>query len=601
MSKQKPQASGRAAQQLGADTMRAVTAVGAIVGLLLVMVALIIAATEGTFAKAYWAPLWLLCLGFLAIIFFVFFNFEWLAKVVTGRAALSGVLVAVMCAGAVALWVCGNLLFNSPGRFNFKFWDKKAHRTKLFWSGDYTKTQLFSLSKKTHRQLDELENKLKITVIYRASPQEGPELDALLERYREYSDKVELEFLMPGEEGYELKRKKLAQTLKKDSADELAPRSVSLVYGKDRFKYLTWSDFWDVRFDPRRGMGLRGMQQRVFKGEEALTSAIYEMLDPEKTKVYFVVDHGERSPDDERTGRGLSKAAALLKRSNIEWETLDLRTREEIPKDASVVVVCGPKRAITASEITVLRKFLDDRKGRLLICLDEARREVALGLDPLLAHLGIEAGRDLVVEPDTDFVWGNYPEMTIGKKLGMEPRALLEKLDESNIRPTFRLARSLRPLERYRGKFSAHDLCSGSADSYGETDLATYINSRQTKFDKDVDTKGPVIYAMAAWEGPTPRPFGRMEKTLGRVVVVGDSDWCSDMLLYRIADNRTFFMASINWLAGKEKRIEIEPKLADNDTYHMGAGHVKMSKYVLWSLFVVLILASGLVIWVRRR
>ena len=73
MSKQKPEAAGRAAQQLGADTMRVVTAVGAIVGLLLVLVALIIAATEGTFAKAYWTPLWLLCLGFLAIIFFVFF------------------------------------------------------------------------------------------------------------------------------------------------------------------------------------------------------------------------------------------------------------------------------------------------------------------------------------------------------------------------------------------------------------------------------------------------------------------------------------------------------------------------------------------------
>ncbi len=595
MSKQKPEAPGKAAQQLGGNTMRVVTAVGAIVGLLLILVALIIAATEGTFAKAYWTPLWLLCLGVLAVSFFVFFNFEWLGKVVTGRAALSGVLVAVMCAGAVALWVCGNLLFNAPGRFNFKFWDKKAPRTKLFWSGDYTKTQRFSLSKKTQRQLDELEKKLKITVLYRAHPQEGPQLDSLLERYREYSDKVELEFLTPGDEGYELKRKKLAKTLKMGSADELAPRSVSLVYGKDRFKYLTQSNFWDVRWDRR------GRQQKSFKGEEALTSAIYELLDPEKTKVYFVVDHGERSPDDKRSTQGLSIVAELLKRSNIEWETLDLRTRENIPKDASVVVLCGPKRAIAASEITVLRKYLDDRKGRLLICLDEARREVNLGLDSLLAYLGIEAGQDMVVERNPDFVWGNYPGRTIGKKLGMQPRALLEKLDQGNIRPTFRLARSLRPLERHRGEFSPHDICSGSSDSYGETDLATYINTRRTSFDKDVDTKGPIIYAMASWEGPARMPLKRMEETLGRVVVVGDSDWCSDRLMYDIADNRTFFMASINWLAGKEKRIEIEPKLADNNAYRMGDSHVKMSKYVLWSLFVVLVLVSGLVIWVRRR
>lgn len=597
MGKGKAKASGKAAQEFSGDVLRVVTAVAAIVGLLLMLAALIMAAIEGTFAKAYWTPLWMLCLGLLAVIFFVFFNFEWLAKVITGRAALSGVLVAVMCAGAVALWVCGNLLFNHPGRFRLKFWDKKAPRWKLFWSGDYTKTERFSLHPSTRRQLDELEEKLSITVIYRAGSQEGRQLDDLLKRYEEHSDKVELEFLMPGEEGYELKRKKLARKLKKEHPDELAPRSVSLVYGKERFKYLTEQEFWEMRPDPRQRWVSR---KAIFKGEEALTTAIYQMLDKEKTKVYFVTNHGERSPDD-RSRRGLSIAARLLERSNIEWETMDLRTKERIPKDASVVALVGPKRPVDSSELEVLQKFLDERKGRLLICLDEYRREVDLGLDPLLTYLGIQAGQDIVVETNPDYVWRRYQGMTIGKRLGSSPRAMLERLQAANIHPTFLMARSLRRLDGHRGKFSPAVLCSGSSDSYGETDLAAYVSSRQTEYDENADTKGPVAYAMASWGGDAPMFGGRMQETLGRVVVVGDSDWCGDMLMRAVAENPSFFMAAINWLAGKEKRIEIAPKLAEDDSYVMKPGHHKMSIYVLCSVLVLLVGAAGLVLWVRRR
>jgi len=94
---------------------------------------------------------------------------------------------------------------------------------------------------------------------------------------------------------------------------------------------------------------------------------------------------------------------------------------------------------------------------------------------------------------------------------------------------------------------------------------------------------------------------GRMQETLGRVVVVGDSDWCGDMLMRAVAENPTFFMAAINWLAGKEKRIEIAPKPAEDDSYVMKPGHHKMSIYVLCSVLVLLVGAAGLVLWVRRR
>jgi len=585
--------SHRTADEFGKDSLRVTTAVAAMVGLGLALFAVILAMVNGSWSVAFYAPWWMLGVGLLAIVFFVFFNFEWLAQVISGRAAMSGALVAVLCAGALTVWFGGNYFFNYPARNKLA---KKIGIDPLYWSLDLTKNKRFTLSEKSLDQLEELKDKLEIKVMWRAGGQEGPQLDSLLERYAEASDKVDLEFLMPGNKNYELDKKRLADRLNKHP-DEIEPRSVSLFY-RDRFKYLTYMDFMEVR--PRRGRFGRIEQDRIFKGEEAITSTIYEMIDTKKTKVYFVIDHGEHNPEDRRSGNGLAIAGQLLKRSNIDWETMDLRTRKQIPDDATIVAVVGPHRELTDEEVKVLQTYLDERKGALLICLDDFRKDVNLGLDGLLAHLGLTSGRDYVVETSADYTWGRMPGLFIGKDLGMQPAEMLSRLREANVRPSFRGARSLKRLEGYRGDFAPQELASGSPDSYGETNFDSLMKGKQ-KFDKDVDTEGPIHYAFACWEGPSPMPGSRMNKTTGRVLVFGDSHWCSDQLMSMVRDNHTFFMAGINWLAGKEKRISIEPKLADNDFYSMKPKHARVFKMVLVIIPVLLALAAGWVLWARRR
>ncbi|MHC4916766.1 MAG: hypothetical protein ACYTGB_14870 [Planctomycetota bacterium] len=587
----------RPTDEFGADSLRVATAVGAMAGLGLVLFAIIFALVSQSWSAAFYAPWWMLGVGLLAIIFFVFFNFEWLTRIVTGRAALSGISVAVLCVGAVALWLCGNLLFNHPGRFNFRVWKRSAPKTKLYWSRDCTKNKRFELSDKTLAELARLEETLHIYVIYRAGPDEGPMLDDLLQRYAEASEKVQLEFLMPGDKTFMRKHKDLAKRLHKPT-EQIERRSVIMFYGKDRFKYLSPYEFWEQRPVPRFG-GQVGYD-RVFKGEEVLTSAIYGMVDKEKTKVYFIVDHGERSPDDRTTMNGMYGATLLLKRDNIDWETADLKTWEKVPDDATVVALCGPRRPIHEREAGVLTKYLDDRRGRLLICLDDFQPDVDLGLDGLLEHVGLQAGRDIVIEKNAEYKWARVDGLYIGRDMGFQPQSMLGKLREANVRPSFRGACTVGRMEGYSGKYSPQNLCSGSSDSYGETDFQSYVKGRAA-LDENADNKGPVVYAIASWEGPPPMPGGRMQIELGRVVLVGDSDWCSDRWMSSVPDNCSFFMAVINWLAGKEKRIEIQPKLADNERYNLKPQHRKMSVIVLVIVPVLLFLAAGVVLWIRRR
>jgi ABC-2 type transport system permease protein len=578
----------RESQEFASDPLRLTTAIASMVGLVMMIFAGILALLYSP-STMFFAPYWLSGVGLLAIIFFVFFNFEWLRQVITGRAALSGVLVGVMCTAAAAIWFGGNYLFNYPARNKLA---KMIGIDPLYRVADLTKMRKFTLDEKTAAVIEDLEHPLELKVMWRASPQEGPQLDDLLGLYAEASDKITLEFLMPGTEDYERKRRRLAERLDMELGD-IQGRSISMFYGK-RSKHITYPELWEERPVPMYG---RVGQQRIFKGEEAITSAIFEMTDPKEVKVYFVVDHGERSPENPSTG--MNAAGKLLKRSSIDWATMDLRTKKEIPGDASLVAICGPRRTITEEELKVLERYVIERKGRLLICLDDYRPDVRLGLDGLLARFGLQAGMDYVIERNNDYQWGRYRDIFIGKDLGHEPRAMLDKLRENRIEPSFRSSRSVGRLEGYRGPFSPTELCSGSADSYGETDVQALYKGK-FEFDKNSDTEGPIHYAMASWEGPPPMWGGRMDKKLGRVVVFGDSDWCNDTLI-RLPDNRTFFMAVVNWLVGREKSIHIEAKLADDETYILKPRPERVFKIVLITIPVLLFLGAVLVFWVRRR
>ena len=85
---------------------RVATAVAALAGFLFMLVSVGLA----MFNSWTWlvcTPLIVMGVGLLAVGFFVVFNFEWLGDVISGRAALSGLLVAVMCLAALVVWAVG--------------------------------------------------------------------------------------------------------------------------------------------------------------------------------------------------------------------------------------------------------------------------------------------------------------------------------------------------------------------------------------------------------------------------------------------------------------------------------------------------------------
>lgn len=577
----------------GASGARVGTAVGAIVGLVLMLVGLIVGLRDG-WGTMHFLPAYIEGLGVLAVAFFVFFNMEWLAKVISGRAALSGLLVAVMCTAAVVLWVAGVYFFTYRGLVSFR-----GRSVPLYKSWDMTKTGRFTLSEATLKQLGELKQPLKLVVVGLKLDYQRPDADNLLALYKAARpDKVELEYLAPNDPKFSVKHKNLADRVKREQ-EELGYGTLAVLYGDKDSRVIRSQEFWDYREKPWGG---QVASDQFFKGEDVVSSAILQMLDDKKPKAYFVWGHGERDMEA-RQANGMSLAVELLSRENVETARLQLASVQKVPDDASLVVVCGPRKAFSEGELDVLQKYVAESKGRLLICLDEFRPESDVGLEPLLAGFGIAAGRDVLVEPDPQHSISSSADIKFSADFGSHP--IVERLAAVKLPVFFRLARTVRGAEESEGPWKVDVLVSGSPDSYGETDVEAWYNRGQAKYDEGRDGPKPAGYAVVSWAGSRGRTMPGMPPMeppdLGRVMVVGDSDWCSNEFLRKGPGNAAFFSLAVQWLVGQEKRMGIPSRQVEDEQLSLTPAQNSVAYTILISAPALLALVAIIVAWLRRR
>ncbi|HEY9832633.1 MAG TPA: Gldg family protein [Stenomitos sp.] len=248
---------------------------------------------------------------------------------------------------------------------------------------DLTENQLFTLSPLSQRVVKTLDQPVKVWMF---SPTPNPSDLELLKNYRRYGSKLEYEFVDP-----QLKPG-LAQKF-----NVKLPGEVHLEYGQDRKLVQTVNE-----------------AERL--SEIKLTNSIEQLTSDRIDKVYFLQGHGER-PLEEVEG-GLSQAISALKDKNFTPLPLNLAERSEVPKDASLVVLAGPKRALFEAEVQALNNYLSTG-GSLLLMIDP---EINAGLDSLLTAWGVKLERQIVIDasgegrgvglgPATPLVttYGNHP------------------------------------------------------------------------------------------------------------------------------------------------------------------------------------------------
>ena len=409
---------------------------------------------------------------------------------------------------------------------------------------DVTSNKQFTLSDQTKKVVGEL--KKDVNVYYFEKSDNFERARDMLDRYRNLSPKLDIKYVDPDKKP-----------------------DVARVEGMH--------NFGDIIFD-------NGVKKETAKAltEEELTGALIRVLKSGTRTACFVQGSGEHQLDDS-SREGYSVLKGALEKYNYKTQSISLIEKPEIPKECNTVVVGGPKRDYLQPAIDALKAYVTGG-GRVIFAFDPVLNlpSEKLGDTPNLAALvqtwGVTANSDVILDLSSASqlfgqlspVVGSYESHAITRVMG----------DNASVFP---LARSLTV------KAPAEKLFSTTAGSYSLTNPKLPIHEA----DLDKAAKGPFVLGAAATVGTG--------ATQGRVVVVGSSNWMGNQILSAPIANRDLALNVMNWLTSDEDLISIRPKEPEDRRLRITGRGTATIFWVSVVCLPMIVIASGVSVWWKRR
>ena len=352
-----------------------------------------------------------------------------------------------------------------------------------------------------------------------------------------------------------------------------------------------------------------GRQEKVtILEEQKFTSAILKLVRKQTKKIYFTVGNEEHSLDDFNS-TGYSEVKAELENQNYAAVSLSLLTQPVVPADCEVLVIAGPKNALTSHEIGLVSRYLA-QNGKLLLLIDPSvtsAKDVNDGLVQLMKRWGIAIGNDLVVDR-VSFVFELGPTAPFSS---FEPHDITRSAMQVSI--PFPFTRSVTPLEDRKASLSVKSLVktiNPTGVSWAETQRKTDETFNTEAYTSGLDIPGPISIAVAAEKENEPRQSDtdpQSEDTATetpesptRIVVFGDSDFATN-LFFRSA-SRDLLLSTINWLTLEEDLIAIRPNDPRQQTLRrMSIQDIRLVQITSVFLIPLIVFIAGLVVWWQRR
>lgn len=316
--------------------------------------------------------------------------------------------------------------------------------------------------------------------------------------------------------------------------------------------------------------------------ELEFTNALIKLSRESLPVIYYIRDHqgpsiNEKNPTD------LSFLKQLLIHSSYELKELDLLSAKEIPSDATIVMIWGPKSGFLKEEIEVLDQYL--KKGKsLIVGLDPTLNEdVFRNLRDLLITWGVRIHNNLVVDPKSN-VRGSNGLAPIVKKFGKHPIS-----EDYNGQVFFPVVSSVEYADSPFHKGVLKNLALSSDESWGETNFQE-LKENQVTYTPDQDRNGPLSFA-GAWE----QSDGR-----ARIVAFGNSTFVTNQY-QKMVQNYIFLNSALDWLSGDDLISAFDrPQLKEEPVFISGP-QVGIIFYFSVVALPVVFLITSIVFYRRRR
>ena len=449
---------------------------------------------------------------------------------------------------------------------------------------DFSRDQKYALSDKTKRFLHSIKGKMRITVFFAPNTPITADLQNLLTEYQYAGNgKIDVENIDPERN---LSRAKEMFDKYKVVSDE----SLLVVDYDGRNKTVKASEMAEI---DQSGMALgEGPRVTAFKGEQALTSAMMDLVEGKKNTLGYVLGHKEppiagQSP--------ITVLKTFIENENIKFQELNLFDVGEIPSDLKTIVIAGPQYDFSDREMKLLRDFWE-KQGRILLFLDPAAK--TLKLNAFLNDLGLKVNDD---------------RLMVFLKTGLQEIALTRDvqahfLPESPITKRLEGARALffggtssltlQPDRVRAANIRLDPLLQAEKGYFAEVD---YNSEDQAKLQADA-TKGagaPLTIGASIEKGGSGDT--RVQVNSARMVVVSNATFIQDKALTQDQQALDFVSGAVNWLLSREQLIGIAPKVPKPLTFSLNEDALRSVRWVILVLMPLVPAVIGTAVWWRRR
>lgn len=424
---------------------------------------------------------------------------------------------------------------------------------------DVTSDQLYSLTTETKEIADGITDDIQIYVLANEDNADTT-LDETLKKYEGLNSYIKVSYVDPA-----VNPKFYLQY----TDGSVSSNSLIVESGK-RSRVIDYSDIYEYSYD------YTNYTQSVtgYDGEGQLTSALAYVTSDEMPKIYLLEGHGESSFD--------STFSNAIEKENLDYETINLMDYDEVPEDASCVVINAPTSDFSADDTEKMLSYME--KGGDIFFVSCYTGEAHENIDRLLDYYGVNVKEGLIIETDR----GHYYQ---------DPFYILPEISYDDITSGIYnngsyvfapYAQGITTEEKE--DVTIAELLSSSDNSYLRNDISG-VDSYEKQ---DSDEDGPFLIGVKCEKSAG-------EETSTAIIYTSSNMFTNDANMIVSGTNVKLFTASLGTFASHETSVSIPVKSMEADYLTVPQGTIMIIALVTVVLLPVLFIVGGFIVWFRRR
>lgn len=463
---------------------------------------------------------------------------------------------------------------------------------------DVSRDQKYALSDKTKRFLDTIKGKMRVTVFFSPNtPITGDVANLLTEYQYAAKGKIDIENIDPQRN---LSRAKELFDKYKVVSDE----SLLVIDYEGRNKTVKASEMAEI---DSSGMAFgEGPHVAAFKGEQAITSAMMDLVEGKKNVIGYITGHKEPSivepspmalmqQQEQQPGSPISVLKTFIENENIKFQELNLFNEPQIPTDIKTIMIVGPQYDFSDREMKLLHDFWN-KQGRILLLIDPSAKTPKLAA--FLNELGVRVNDDRLMA----FVRTGIEELALIRDVYarfLGNTAITKRL--ADVKAVFFGGTSSITTEPERvraANIQLQPLVQAEKGYFAETD---YNSTDQNKLQADAKkaSDAPLTIGVSIEKGGSADE--RVQMNSSRMVVVSNSTFIQDNAVTQDQQALDFISGCANWLLNREQLIGIAPKVPKTLTFTLNEDALRNLRWIVLVLIPLVFVVIGGVVWWQRR